>query len=116
MGWQEMNPAPVRAGKDGKARFEKTLELASVTTSDWIIVPRGVEILTHCLSVGGGGQGKVQFSNDDISVIKSGVGITAFDWGAGVVTVNTSDRSAPFNAFRLNQTNAGTTKLSVIAQ
>ncbi len=115
MSWKIMKVAPLVQGENFEFSYEEEVELSGVSVSDWILIPRGVNIITVTLSVGGGGKGKVQASTDNVSVIKSGSPI-AVDWDFGEVSVNTQDAGLPPTAIRLSQTFAGTTKLTVRAQ
>jgi len=115
MAYKEMKVANTKEGGIKSFAFEYEVSLASVTTSDWILIPDDVKAIQMTLSVGGGGKGKVQFSTDNVDTVKTGSPI-AIDWPAGEVAVNTADSAKPATAFRLNQTFAGTTKLTLRAQ
>lgn len=114
MTWVDMDVAPV-IGKDKEFAYEKEVDLSSVTTSAWILVPKGIKMITVALSVGGGGKGKVQTTISTVDTVKTGSPII-FDWANGEVSANTDDTTYPVTAIRLNQTFAGTTKLTVRAQ
>lgn len=110
-----MKVAPLTQGENFEFSFEQEVDLSGIGVSDWILIPRGVNIITVTLSVSGGGKGKVQASTDSVSVIKNGSPV-AIDWDFGEVDANTQDAGFPSTAIRLSQTFAGTTKLTVRAQ
>jgi len=111
----DMDKVEGLVGEYDEVVYEKELSLSSVTTSDWVRIPAGIEYIALTLSVGGGGKGKVEYSTDRVSVINSGSPIV-MEWPAGEVDVNTSDALRAVTAVRLNQTNAGTAKLTMRAQ
>jgi len=104
-------------GERNQAVYEKEVSLSDVGTSDIIKIPAGMNKIAVTLSVGGGGKGKVQASTDTIPVIDAITGIIWVDWDKGEVAVDSQDSCEPaISALRLNQTFAGTTKLTVRCQ
>jgi len=111
----EMDAVPLMPnGSPTKHVFEKEVSLASATESPAIIIPQGINSVAVTLSVGSGGQGKVQASTDLLDTVKNGTVIWK-DWDNGVVTANTQESCIPVTALRLVQTTTGTTKLTVRA-
>jgi hypothetical protein len=108
-----MTRAGVINGNENVWEIEDSL--ASVTTGNIILIPGGILGLSITVSVGGGASAKAQYSTDTLNTILNGTAIWT-DWSAGAVSANTSERCAPISAIRLNQTIAGTSKLSVRAQ
>lgn len=97
---------------NGKYNYEYEINLNSASTSDWVLIPFGVEKLSCTLSVSGGASAKVQASTDNVQTIKSGTPI-AIDWSLGVVSVTTQDAVEKITAIRLVQTQNGSSKLTI---
>ena len=99
---------------DGKA-WEDEVSLAAVANSDPIMIPAGITKISVCLSMSGGGKGKIQATTDKVNTVINGTPVW-MDWTLGEVAVNAQDSAEPCTAIRLAQTFAGATKLTVRAQ
>ena len=107
-------------GEQKEMAWEYEVTLSSVTTSDAILLPRGINGGVTTISFTGTAEGKVQSTSSSFNTIRNGTAIWV-DWDAGVVTVTTQDAfSPPPTAIRLNQTSAGggadEATLSLVAQ
>ena len=113
MAYEEMQVAPTK-GEEKKSAYEKSLPLAAAGNGAWILIPRGVSVISYVVAPVGCTV-KVQFTNSPVATVKSGSPI-AIDWPSGDVAVNTSDASRPVTAARLVQTGAGSSTLEMRAQ
>lgn len=107
-----------KAGVEGEQHelaWESEVSLSAVGVSDAILIPDGVISVACTISVSGGGKGKVRTSTDKLDTILNGTP-TWIDWDLGEVSADAQDVCLPVSALQLEQTFAGTVKLSVRAQ
>ena len=115
MAYKNMEVAPSYGNwQNHRQAYESEVSLASVTTSDIILIPQDVNNVSISVIVGAGGQGNVDVSNDSVYTVKNG----APTWipNSIALVANTLINLEPCTAIRLNQSNAGTVKMCVRAQ
>ena len=112
---KDMQVAPSYGNwQNHRQAYESEVSLASVTTSEAIMIPQDVNNVSISIIVGAGGQGFVDVSNDSVYEVKNGTPT----WlpNSIALVANTLVNIEPCTAIRLNQSNAGTVKMCVRAQ
>lgn len=98
------------------ARFETSVSLGAVATSDAILVPDNVKGINCTIAFGGTATAKVQYTNSTLAEIDAGTAV----WidGAAAGSANAAQYLNPCNAIRLSVTawTSSTVVLSAVAQ
>jgi len=101
-------------GNERNIAYECTDSLDAEGTGKVFLVPAGVKMLA-CTVKPTTASGKVQVTTDILETVMNGT-ITWVDWDEGDVSVTTQGACYPPTAFRLSQTGAGATVLTVRGQ
>ena len=110
---QEMNVASVDKGVDKS--FEVKANLEGKSSSEWYIIPAGINSISVAVTPENGASCVVQTTMDTIEDIKADNEITGIDWDAGIVSSITADVTAGrVNAVRcIQKTAVGKVKFTV---
>jgi hypothetical protein len=115
MSVDKMNTAQSDYSIGQERAYGHTINLESVGSSQWLILPELSTQITVTISFEDGATGKVQHSTDQIKDIKSGNAIP-IDWPWGIVDSNQSHACDPVTALRLVQSTPGKSKLTLRSQ
>jgi hypothetical protein len=115
MGWVQMDVAPVQEGGAKQNAFEKTIDLASATSTDSILIPDDIQSISVTAQASGTTV-TVYSTTDTVAIVKSGSGITWVAWNAGAIATATGTVYSPVTAIKATQAGAGSSKIAVRAQ
>ena len=117
MAWKNMDVAPINIGDQKSVAFEYQEILTAPGDGVSVLLPDEIRWFSTTMSFTGGATGKIQWTTDLVSVVKSGAGITWEDswWGEADETY-TDLYPGVLTAIRIVQTGAGTMKVTMRAQ
>ena len=117
MTWAEMQIAPIKHSNPRNVAYEYDETLIAPGNGKAILIPDSIRWFSTTMTFTLGASGKIQWTTDLISVVKSGAGITWQDSWWGEADETYMDMYIPIvSAIRIVQILAGTMKVTMRAQ